>query len=83
MFEVNLKNYEILNGIIPKYYKKKFPYNIQKTMDLNLEFTHKNVDLVYIKDKKYFVPVKHIKKFTRGGIYGGSSASKKIQVFLL
>lgn len=80
--EINLKNYEILNTITPVFYKKKFPYTmIQKSNDPGLELTHKNVDLVYIKDKNYFVTLDNKGKFKRGGIYGGSS--RKIAVYLL
>jgi hypothetical protein len=80
--ETSLNNYEILNSITPVYYRKKFPYNIiPKNIEPNIELTHKNVDLVYIKDKKYFVKEKNHKKYKKGGIYGGSAG--KITVYLL
>jgi hypothetical protein len=78
----SLNNYNILNTIIPKYYTKKFPYNIiQRSSETGLELTHKNVDLVYIKDKKYFVEAKHKEKYKQGGIYGGSSGKIKVYFF--
>lgn len=80
--EISLQNYEILNTITPSYYKKKFPYNIiQRGHEPGLELTHKNVNLVYIKDKNYFVPEHYQKKYQRGGVFGRSSG--KIMVYLL
>jgi hypothetical protein len=77
--EISLNNYHILNTIIPKYYTKKFPYNIvQRGSEPGLELTHKNVDLIYIKDKKYFVEASNAEKYKRGGIYGGTSGKIKI-----
>ena len=80
--EISLNNYNILYTIIPKYYTKKFPYNIvPRGSESGLELTHKNVDLIYIKDKKYFVEESHAKKYKRGGIYGGSSGKIKVYFF--
>jgi hypothetical protein len=80
--EINLNNYNILNTIIPKYYKKKFPYDIIKRgVEPSLKLTHKNVDLIYIKDKKYFVEANNFAKYKNGGIYGG--ASGKIQIYFI
>jgi hypothetical protein len=80
--EVSLNNYRILNTVFPKYYKKKFPYNIiQRGSESSIELTHKNVNLIYIKDKNYFVESSNEKKYKRGGIYGGSS--EKIKVYFL
>jgi len=80
--EISLRNYEILNNVIPTFYKKKFPYTIiQKRNEPGLELTHKNVDLVYIKDKNYFVTPENKSKYKRGGIYGGKS--QKITVYIL
>jgi hypothetical protein len=80
--KISLSNYNILNTIVPKYYMKKFPYNIiSRGSESGLELTHKNVDLIYIKDKNYFVETKHLKKYKRGGVYGGSS--EKIKVYFM
>ena len=80
--ESNLKNYEILNTIVPKFYKKKFPYNIiPRVVGPNVELTHKTVELEYIKDKNYFVTAGQASKWKRGGIYGGSSG--KIDIYFV
>ncbi len=78
--ENGLRNYEILNGILPSTYKKKFPYNIiSRSVDPNVELTHKKVELEYIKGKNYFVTPDQAPKWKRGGVYGGDSG--KITVF--
>lgn len=80
ILENTLKNYEILNTVIPKFYKKKFPYNIiPRVVGPNVELTHKKVELEYIKDKNYFVTSDQASKWKRGGVYGGDSG--KINIF--
>lgn len=71
-----IKNYGILNTIVPSYYKKKYPYNIiERSNNSNLELTHKNIDLTYIKNKNYFTQKINEKK-------GGDNYSK-ILVFII
>ena len=80
--EGNLKNYEILNTIVPKYYRKKFPYNIiPRAVGPNVELTHKKVELEYIKNKNYFVTADQAPKWKRGGIYGGGSRRVDVYFF--
>ena len=77
--ENNLRNYDILNSIVPAFYKKKFPYNIVRATDPEVELTHKKVELEYIKGKNYFATPDQASKWKRGGVYGGDSG--KITVF--
>lgn len=80
--EISLKNYRILNTVIPKYYVKKFPYNIiQRGSESGLALTHKNIELNYIKDKNYFVETEHSKKYKRGGIY--KESDEKIKIYFM
>ena len=80
--ELSLKNYRMLNTIIPKYLIKKFPYNIiQSASESGLALTHKNIELSYIKDKNYFVESHNSSKYKKGGIYGGSS--EKIKIYFM
>ena len=71
-----IKNYNILNSITPKYYKKKAPYNIvQREIIPSIELTHKTLELNHIKGKNYFVTSDESKKYKKGGVYGGNSGA--------
>lgn len=64
---INLKNYEILNTITPKFYQKKFPYNIlPRSMEPHVELTHKKIDLEYVQGKNYFVTPENKPRKTGG-----------------